>query len=100
MAVGVVGATSGDTSLAQSTQQYTSDSLNFTAQNHMASQQNTDDRMSALAFQLNEALLKGVNLQPKKVIDGVVFFENVKTSDSIIIKVQTGDKEHTIYYQK
>ncbi|WP_151806640.1 hypothetical protein [Acinetobacter bereziniae] len=100
MAVGVVGAISGDTSLAQSTQQYTSDSLNYTAQNHMASQQNTDDRMSALAFQLNEALLKGVNLQPKNVIDGVVFFENVKTSDSIIIKVQTGDKEHTIYYQK
>ncbi|MCX5466184.1 hypothetical protein [Acinetobacter nematophilus] len=100
MAVGVVGATSGDTSLAQSTQQYTTDSLNYTAQSHMASQQNTDDRMSALSTQLNTSLLQEVVLQPRKTIDGVVFFENVKAGDSIVIKVRTDEIEHMVSYQK
>lgn len=72
--VGIVGATSGDTSLAQTTQQYAVDSINYTTQSHTATQQKTEDSMNALSTQLNSTLLQETDIQPKKIADGIVFF--------------------------
>jgi len=100
MAVGVTGALSGDTSLAQSTQQYATDSLTLTAQSHGATQQNTEEKMDALGKQVNDSLLQNTVLNPKGVATGVVYFENIKTDDPVEIIVKTGSIDHKIVYQK
>lgn len=100
MAVGVVGAVSGDSSLAQSTQQYTTDSINLTAQTHEATKQNTEEKMNALSKQVDDSLLQSTVLKPKGVATGVVYFENIKTDDPVEIIVKTGSVDHKIVYQK
>lgn len=100
MAVGVTGAMSGDSSLVQSTQQYTTDSLTLTAQSHTATQQNTEEKMNALGQQVNDSLLQSAVLKPKAVTTGIVYFENIKTDDPIEIVIKTGSVNHKIVYQK
>ncbi|WP_343682591.1 hypothetical protein [Acinetobacter baylyi] len=100
MAVGVAGAVSGDTSLAQSTQQYTADSINLTTQTHAATQQNTEEKMNALGKQVDDSLLHPTVLKPKDAVTGMVYFEHIKTDDSIEVIVKTGAVEHKVVYQK
>jgi hypothetical protein len=95
MAVGVAGA-----SLAQSTQQYTTDSLTLTAQSHAATQQNTEEKMNALGQQVDDSLLQSTVLKPKGVATGIVYFENIKTDDPVEIVIRTGSVNHKIVYQK
>ncbi|CAM4230249.1 hypothetical protein F901_02344 [Acinetobacter dispersus] len=100
MAVGVAGAVSGDNSLAQSTQQYATDSLNLTMQSHAATKQNTEEKMDALGQQVDDSLLQSTVLKPKGVATGIVYFENIKTDDPVEIVIQTGLVNHKIVYQK
>lgn len=100
LAVGVVGALSGDTSLAQSTQQQMADSINLTFNNYDQSTKYTAGTMDALTKQVTSSVLGTTELKPKQVVDGLVFFEKVKTSDPITVVIQTAGVEHKAVFQK
>ena len=100
VSVGVLGALTGDASLALSTQQQTEDSLNYTLQNYEKSTQYNADRMNALSHQVSSTVLNTTTLKPNQVLDGLVFFENIKTSEAMTIQIQTEDVKHIIVYQK
>lgn len=98
--VGVVGALSGDASLAQSTQQQMVDSINLTSNNYNQSIKYTAGTMDALTQQVTSSVLNTTELKSKQVVDGLVFFEKVKTSDPITVVIQTAGVEHKAVFQK
>lgn len=100
VSVGVMGALSGDASLAQSTQQQMADNIHLTFNNYDQSTKYTAGTMDALTQQVTSSVLSSTTLKPKQVVDGLVFFEKVKTSDPITIIIQTASAEHTAVFQK
>ncbi|MEG0030760.1 hypothetical protein [Acinetobacter sp.] len=56
--------------------------------------------MNALTQQVTCSVLNITELKPKQVVDGLVFFEKVKTSDPITVVVQTAGVEHKAVFQK
>jgi len=98
--VGVVGALSGDPSLAQTTQQQMVDSMTLTFNSYDQSTKYTADTMNALSHQVTSSVLNKTELKPKQVVDGLVFFEKVKTSDPITVVIQTAGVEHRAVFLK
>lgn len=98
--VGVVGALSGDPSLAQTTQQQMVDSMTLTFNSYDQSTKYTADTMNALSHQVTSSVLNKTELKPKQVVDGLVFFEKVKTSDPITVVIQTASVEHRAVFLK
>lgn len=98
--LGVVGALSGDASLAQSTSQQMVDTMNLSFNTYDQSTKYTADTMSALSQQVTSSVLNKTELKPKQAIDGLVFFEKVKTSDPITVVIQTAGIEHRAVFQK
>lgn len=56
--------------------------------------------MNALSHQVSSTVLNTTTLKPNQVLDGLVFFENIKTSEAMTIQIQTEDVKHIIVYQK
>ena len=98
--VGVVGALSGDPSLAQTTQQQMVDSMTLTFNSYDQSTKYTADTMNALSHQVTSSVLNKTELKPKQVVDGLVFFEKAKTSDPITVVIQTAGVEHRAVFLK
>lgn len=99
-AIGVIGALSGDTTLAQTSQQQMLDGMTLSFNSYDQSTKYTSDTMNALSQQVTSSVLNTTILKPKKAVDGLVFFEKVKTSDPFTVVIQTADVEHRIVFQK
>ena len=56
--------------------------------------------MNALSHQVTSSVLNKTELKPKQVVDGLVFFEKVKTSDPITVVIQTAGVEHRAVFLK
>ncbi len=96
--IGVLGALSGDPSLAQSSQQQMSDGLELTFKSYGDSTTLNTDSIDALKYQVNNTVLMPTKLKTNQTTSGLVFFENIKGDDVITIKVKTGNFDHVIQY--
>ncbi|AXY60547.1 hypothetical protein QR674_06720 [Acinetobacter chinensis] len=96
----ILGALSGDTSLAQTSQQQASESINSAFETYSQSTQYTSSTMDALSHQVTSNVLNTTVLKPKQVIDGLVFFEKVKETDPLVLIIDTNGMQHKVDFQK
>lgn len=99
-ATAAVGGNSNDSALAASSQQQATDTLTYAIESHSTTHEYNEKYMNGLKEQYSNTLLQRVLLKPKKVADGLVYFENINTGDAFIIVVKTGSVEHRVVYEK